>query len=386
MRKRVSLNIDRGSWTSAPVQYRHPVPVVLPSGSSTEVDFLGSLLQLGILTVPWRGAACSLAAYWAYVRYLAATDLLSTYLRLLPEWSEIDSHQKTILSDDWGVGFTTHWLAKRLGYRFFCDGRYFINRLRGLGIATVNRKPKKRGPYKSPDFIFLDALSRFHVLECKGNQQSRAELQSQLADGMVQKQSIIFANEQLHVAQRMAAGLFIADAESDERSELALRDPEPREGLIVRIRSDVDPALLHDQVVRGDLSTQFRVVGAEFLSDALDRLPDQHNINEERQSNLAELIGLFCRSADKRGRISRAATIPFPGPIGNDGFRAVRITHEADVSFVRQFARFVPSRALLGDQFPEADIRNLSWESVENETGAAIRRGDHFVSRIAIES
>ena len=84
-------------------------------------------------------------------------DPFNAVLRLMPEWSDFDSNQKTILSDDWSVGFTTHWLAGRLGFQAWCDGRHFINHLAGLGIATVNRQPKKRGPYKCADYIFEDA-------------------------------------------------------------------------------------------------------------------------------------------------------------------------------------------------------------------------------------
>jgi hypothetical protein len=144
MTKQVALFIDRESWANASAEFQHPCPSTFPNTSVTDVSFLGSLLQLGTLTVPWRGAACSLAVYWAYVRYCAAIDPSDSGLRLKEEWSDLDSHQITILSDDWGVGFTTHWLASRLCFQSYCDGRFFIEQLSGLNLATVNRPPGKQ--------------------------------------------------------------------------------------------------------------------------------------------------------------------------------------------------------------------------------------------------
>jgi hypothetical protein len=102
MKKQVLLSIDTASWTNAAAVYRHPYPSTFPSGGVTEVDFYGSLLQLGMLTIPWRGAAYSLAACWAYMRYCDVIDPFNAVLRLRPEWSDLDSHQKTILRKSTG--------------------------------------------------------------------------------------------------------------------------------------------------------------------------------------------------------------------------------------------------------------------------------------------
>jgi len=62
---------------------------------------------------------------WAFVRYFFAVTN-DNDLRLTPDFQSIDAHQKTILSDDFGMGFTMHWLAQRLNLIAACDGRYFI--------------------------------------------------------------------------------------------------------------------------------------------------------------------------------------------------------------------------------------------------------------------
>jgi hypothetical protein len=162
------------------------------------------------------------------IRYISAVDLDDSSLSLRREWFDIDSHQKTILSDDWGVGFTMHWLAARLGYQTFCDGRYFITRLHGLGIASVERPPETKGTFKSPDFVTLDQSGKFHLVECKGTQSNTGYLEEQLIGGSGQKRKVIFTDEENQVGQRLAAGIFAAKSGSNDRSLLAISDPPPR--------------------------------------------------------------------------------------------------------------------------------------------------------------
>ncbi len=390
MTKQVSLYIDRASWTNAPAQFRHATPATFPTGNVTAVDFLASLLQLGTLTVPWRGAACSLAAYWAYVRYCAAIDTASPSLRLKEEWFDLDSHQKTILSDDWGVGFTTHWLASRLCFQSYCDGRYFIEQLDGLGLAAVNRPPEKRGPYKSPDFIFEDDQGRFHIVECKGNQQSSSVLRSQVQDGIVQKRNIIFADEQAQVGQRIVAGLFIADSESNQPSLLAFADPEPDDRLSVKIREDASPAAVRDIVHRGDVAREFQVLGAPAIAhELLARPAEIAGTQVDRRQALSRAVSEFANRSERHpetGLVARTINMPFPEPItfGGGRFRSVRVEHSVKEAFLEQLAQYDPSQHTLAGQFPEAELSELGWSTSEGEHSASIHRGARFVSEISL--
>jgi hypothetical protein len=382
VKKQVLLSIDTASWTNAAAAYRHPYPSIFPSGGVTEVDFYGSLLQLGMLTIPWRGAAYSLAAYWAYVRYWDVINPSNPVLRLMPEWSEIDSHQKTILSDDWGVGFTTLWLASRLKFEAWCDGRYFIDRLAGLGIATVNREPKKRGPYKCPDYIFEDDQGLFHVVECKGNQQGSSVLKSQMSDGLAQKLTIIFSDEQSQVGQRIVAGFFVAESASNEASTLALADPEPR-GLIVRVRDDADPDLLRDTVRRADLARQFQQLGANSVALELLAMPESKEGQQaERRDRFARLLGELAVRLEPRSDndlLTRKVSFPMPEKIGS-----VTVSHAVREEFIRRLAGYDPSKRTLKEQFPESESLRLGWESVEHEHSGSLHRGKVFLSEILL--
>lgn len=389
MRKKVLLSIDGASWTSTSPTYRHPYPATFPSRNSTSVHVLSSLLQLGVLTVPIRGARFSLAAYWAHVRYCAAIDQEKRSLRLVRDWADLDSHQKTILSDDWGVGFTTHWLAQRLRFEAFCDGRYFIERLGGLGIATVIRQPKKRGPYKCPDFIFEDDQGLLHIVECKGNQQGHAFLRSQLDGGLVQKQSIVFANEQAQVGQRIVAGLFVADSNSEEESLIAIRDPEPR-GPQIKLRQDADPEQVRDVIHREDLARQFVLLGGYDISTELLEMPESDSLRlAHRRRSFAEGVDRLARSLERRpdnSLLTRSVTFPFPFGVSSDEkqFRSVTVSHAVREDYLARFKTYDPSKKTLTEQFPESDSLRLGWMSSEHTCSATLHRGQGFVSTISL--
>lgn len=51
---------------------------------------------------------------------------------------------------------------------------------RSTGVASAHREPRKRGPARSPDFVFEDAQRRFHLVEAKGTQGSLKALEGQL--------------------------------------------------------------------------------------------------------------------------------------------------------------------------------------------------------------
>jgi hypothetical protein len=73
----------------------------------------------------------------------------------------------------------------------------------------------------------LDGQGLFHIIECKGTQSGAKYLEKQIADGVAQKQSLIFTLENL-VAQRLVAGLHIGAYDGSEPSLLIIRDPPPK--------------------------------------------------------------------------------------------------------------------------------------------------------------
>jgi hypothetical protein len=236
--------------------------------SSFDVPILPTLLLIGQLTTPQIARGVSLSEFWAWVRYLYAVSGDSD-LRITADFANLDSHQKTILSDDFGMGIPTGYLVGALDLVAWSDGRYFMDRMSALmhGPLPV---PRKRGPRKAPDFVFMDNAGALHVVECKGGQSGPDARDRQLSSttstgeptgGVVQKRMVLLpAHRQ---GQRLACGLSIGVSGKPGPSDLKIVDPEfdPEFDL-----SEADDAAIGDPIVRSGLAKALR--GAGFAATA----------------------------------------------------------------------------------------------------------------------
>jgi hypothetical protein len=194
------------------------------------------LLEIGYLTTPTSSTGVSLSEFWARVRYLAAVTV-DDDLRLTSAFANLDAHQKTILSDDFGMGVPMLWLTEALDLRQPCDGRYFLERF-GAQVGATMRRTAKRGPNKSPDFVARDRLGIWHVIECKGTQSGPAYQPAQVdspgpppTGGIAQKLSVQFPSS--YSGQRLVCALNLAVEGDSDRTQLTIVDPEPEDPLII---------------------------------------------------------------------------------------------------------------------------------------------------------
>jgi hypothetical protein len=185
MQKTFVFEVDRASWTSVRPALRKTCP--FPTGSNrASIDFDGALLWMGRMSVPISLPQWSLASQWAKIRYGTATNP-STDLRLHSAIEDLDTHQKKVLSDDWGVGFSLQFLSSYFAYRKVEHGFAAVQDLRRRKIAKFLPKRKKAGPDKCPDFIAEDRQGRIHVIECKGNQQGQITWKSRRSGDVSKK-------------------------------------------------------------------------------------------------------------------------------------------------------------------------------------------------------
>lgn len=193
-----------------------------PAGTQDlwQCNVLTTLLWIGILTAPPRYRGFDLSTFWAWLRYASAISDHHPGLRLKPIWTEIDAHQKTVMSDDFGMGFSCHYLAEQHGIQAFANTNYLLDAL--AGVTTL--KPSQRGPAKSPDFIGIDAAGGLHVLECKGTQSSIDYLWRAVQLGTLQKNN--FTNSTPFVSC-MVGGIFVPQHRSEEDALLLYVDPKP---------------------------------------------------------------------------------------------------------------------------------------------------------------
>jgi hypothetical protein len=226
MNKTLQLEIDLASWSNPPPKYRKPCPFAA-SQTVTSIDFLRALLWIGVVSMPIQIPRWWLASQWAVLRYVGAADHTTRRLRLHTAIDDLESHHKTVLSDDWGVGLSLQWLSAKMRYKHVAHGAFAMQALRAGGIAQFVKR-KKRGPFKCPDFFAVDAQNKIHLIECKGNQKDPSHIDQQFDRGRQQKQNIRFQNEGL-VAQRLLTGVAIAGPSSNWPSTLKVADPPPIE-------------------------------------------------------------------------------------------------------------------------------------------------------------
>jgi hypothetical protein len=226
MKKTLQLEIDLASWSTPPPKYRRPCPFAA-SQTVTRIDFLRAMLWIGVVSIPIQIPRWWLASQWAVLRYVGAADHTTRRLQLHAAIDDLESHHKTVLSDDWGVGLSLQWLAARMRYKHVAHGAFAMQALRAGGIAQFVKR-KKRGPFKCPDFFAVDVQNKIHLVECKGNQAGLSHVDKQFERGRQQKQNIQFQNEGL-VAQRLLTGVAIAGPGSSWPSTLKVADPPPSE-------------------------------------------------------------------------------------------------------------------------------------------------------------
>jgi hypothetical protein len=225
-------------------------------------------MMIGYLTTPTSSTGVSLSEFWAWVRYLAAVSN-ETVLSLTTSFAELDAHQKTILSDDFGMGVPILWLCDKLSLAQIVDGRYFMQKIAPL-VGASQRRTAKRGPNKTPDFVARDISGRWHIIECKGTQSGSEFSAKQLGSkgppptgGVAQKCSIKFPVG--HTGQRLVCGLSI-DVEGGRGSVLKIIDPEPDDPF------EVGPdqlAFAYDAANRGVMSRALRMSGFEVTAEAV---------------------------------------------------------------------------------------------------------------------
>ena len=217
------------------------------------------LLCTGVATTPLVSLPVALSSHWAYYRYMWAFDSASPLLQLEASVKDIDFHQKTVLSDELGVGMS-HWLMTQVrGAVSHVDVHVAV---KTPAIAQQHGFPNASlATRKSPDFIYHFGGGRFGVVECKGNQSGRAQSLDQIVSGLEQVPSLRINNARLaeeyvvatHYSLR-GTTVYIVDPPGDDPSSEpgaeSERSDEPKGGPRKRRLSAPDAEALADQTDR----------------------------------------------------------------------------------------------------------------------------------------
>lgn len=254
MNRTLDVVIDQASWGSKPVP-----PELIARTGKRDVNVLAALLFTAIATRPPTVRGFDLSDSWAWFRYLPAMANGSE-LRLRPEWEDVDTHQKRVLSDELGVGFTIQFVTEALDCVDFADTLYLIKLIDPNGLYLISKA--KRGPAKSPDYILIDRSSKYIVLECKGTQSSRRELRDAISRGRAQKQNVGSLGSS-SIKHSLVAGLFIPQWPVAEDPCILVADPEGDE--LHRILSNRPKQQIDDALTQLTLAKQLALAGLAAL-------------------------------------------------------------------------------------------------------------------------
>jgi hypothetical protein len=388
LRKDVRLHFNHRTFP------KRKLPSQFKGGNAT-IDMLAALHMLGTLTVPGGFSVASLAAHWAWIRYFSAISTQQD-LAITKPFIDLDPHQKSVLSDDFGVAVTTQWLHSVVnGFKQVVDGRKFILNYANLMVNSAP-SPKKVGPRKSPDFVVLDKGGKWHIIECKGTQTSVAQSLRQLRQARHQKRVIEI--EPGLAGFRLAAGLYVAPDGGDTRSRITVHDPEATSPL-VRLADNATA-----------LRAAHRVAAARYLGLAgFAQLANEVDFIDTRNSRFPALFSEQELARDKipRGdRVARAhsdlqnprptfsindreysgrrISTSIPWPESGYEFRHVTVQQGIELGFLMS-VRSASVNTLL----ERVDLESIeamgddSIVSTSREDGATIRQGKLFASSLS---
>lgn len=220
LNKRIDIVVLADTWKPPATP---PAALTLAVQTSPlSIDFLCALIFTALWTRPPIRYGFSLSDCWAWLRYFPAIAPAQD-LRLCDAWTTLDPHHKTVLSGDFGVGFTTWFLNQTLDFVRYSDTLWVVNTLSPGAFRLASSA--RRGPQKSPDYIAEDSNGNFSVLECKGGQSSRKELLAAMERGVPQKANVqaIGATQLQH---SLVAGLFIPQFDNPDSAAIVIGDPE----------------------------------------------------------------------------------------------------------------------------------------------------------------
>ncbi|WP_147451349.1 hypothetical protein [Corallococcus llansteffanensis] len=262
------------------------------------------LCQVAFCTAPPVSYGFDLSDYWAFMRYMPALSA-DRDLRLRSEWTDLDAHQKTVLSDDLGMGVTASLLMRALGLSTLASTNYAVTR---FGKPRMYLKASgKRGPAKSPDFVGFDRAGNVCVIECKGTQ-TFGNLIKSMNDGIPQKRNLVVGGG-LALRESVVGGLFIPQYKAKHSAVCRFVDPAIEVDL-AEGRGGEDPWQVF---ARANLAAALHLMGYGAEGNAV-ALGEQREFSAlfQRANELSEVQG------DGNLAMARTRTVFYPQSLKSD--------------------------------------------------------------------
>lgn len=220
MKTRVNNLSGAKTYTGTP-KTATVVPQFDPFVSST-LSPIELLHSVGRATTPITTNLADLSSTWAMTRYVWAFEPVTTSyvnpLKMSGVAQDIDRHQKSVLSDEMGVG-----MARWVMYNYF-DATDQINTEEALANPRLRHQfgGARQDGSTSPDHIYQLTDGSFAVVECKGTQKGPSYSRKQLRRGLEQVPSISLPNA-------TSTAYVISTRLTKSKVEVRVIDPPPEE-------------------------------------------------------------------------------------------------------------------------------------------------------------
>lgn len=353
MQRTLNVTVNRGSWPG-----RTP-PSINRLAGTTNVDVYEALIHTAFRTAPPHRSGFHLSDVWAWLRYAPAFANTSD-LRLRPEWRELDPHQKTIMSDELGMGFTTMLLAKNLNVVEFNDTIHFLNKLKPSAYRYTKRA--RRGPSKTPDFIGKDRSGRLFAIECKGTQSGLKPLQDAMDAGVAQKANIsITQGRAIH--RSLVIGLFIPQFNSTQPATISIQDPSWEE--LERVIEESDQSTVNQVLLQNELAVHLSLIGLENSSKYFATTPhsDLWSLPEDV---LNELLLALENQSDSKMFIDP----PSPELVDDGDWRFPKWTLSPNYKLIEELCNTETALEAL-EAISERELSS-AWESNRTDDGTTV--------------
>jgi len=225
------------------------------------------LRKLGTLTTPASGNMARLSASWATLRYCWAIEPNDGKnrlpLRLSRDARQLDFHQKTLLSDEFGIAFAGLLIERLLGTSEHAEVSAV---LKGRNIKLP---PASLTGRRQPDYVMWGPTTPYYIVECKGTQSGKAQCVRQMASGLGQVQSLSFVGPRRAVVKLVVGTQLLAGG-----TKIFVVDP-PDGDSKARHKGGAKPVVLeNDETLETDLaatvdSRLLRWAGQFSLADEL---------------------------------------------------------------------------------------------------------------------
>lgn len=211
-------------------------PAIVPSLQGTDffpIRAIDLLRKIGELTTPAWVNMATLSASWATRRYFWAIDdspIVRRNFRLSPDVTDLDFHQKTLLSDEVGIGMAGLVLEQ------IFDAGSSVDVSAALEDANLYQDVRQNGTAQ-PDYLMWNPAPSmpYYVVECKGCQTSLAATTNQIRRGLEQVPSLVCGAGDRRVNTLVVATLmrrsgtttYVIDPPNDDEPDHGETDQEP---------------------------------------------------------------------------------------------------------------------------------------------------------------